>query len=130
MRQIYFIIIMSLLFLHGVSCGSEEAFTLDSSVATDALPYVNRINPASGQVGDTITIFGFGFSNGAPSNIVHVGGTAVAAATYALINSPTSTEIEQLTFAIPAGAATGAAGIAVTVFDNTSNAGVQLTINP
>lgn len=114
-----------------IGCGSEtdNVLDLDSSISTGALPYINRINPNAGQAGDTITIFGFGFSSEAANNTIIVGGTSVTASTYALVNPAVAGEIEQLTFVIPAGAAVGAAGVLVTVFDNSSNGNVQLTIN-
>lgn len=118
-----------LLFLF-LGCGSSSETNLfDASISTQAFPLINRANPTSGRVGDTITIFGFGFSNGAANNIVTGGGQPTTAATYALVTNPTSSEIEQLTFTIPTGAATGAGNLFVTVFENTSNT-ISFTVNP
>lgn len=113
-----------------LGCGSSSETNLfDASISTQAPPLINRANPISGRVGDTITIFGFGFSNGAANNIVTGGGQPTTAATYALVANPTSSEIEQLTFTIPTGAATGAGNLFVTVFENTSNT-ISFTVNP
>lgn len=122
-----------IIFLVGIfliGCGSEEGLVLDTSVSTSALPYVNRVSPAAVQAGATVTVFGFGFSNEAPSNIIVTAGVSATAATYALVSPPTATEIEQITFVVPAGATLGVSGVSVTVFDNTSNNNVLLTINP
>lgn len=111
-------------------CGSDpETMGLDASISTQAPPFINRIDPASGSVGATVTIFGFGFSNEAPNNIVIVGGTSATASSYSLLANPSSSEIESLTFTIPSGGSTGASDLFVTTFENVSNA-VSFTINP
>lgn len=112
-------------------CGSgNESTEINSSVATQSLPVITRISPVSGRTGDTITIFGFGFSAQPGINIVSVGTASTTASIYALVNPPTAGEIESLTFTIPTGATTGTHSVFVTVFENTSNANVQLTVNP
>lgn len=63
-------------------------------------------------------------------NVITVGGTATTAQTYALVDPPTNGEVESLTFNVPSGASTGASGIFVTVFELTSNADIQFTVNP
>ena len=118
-------------FLLLLGCGSAATETagFDASVSVQANPFINRVTPTSGRAGETITLLGFGFSNGAPNNVVTVGGAAATANGYALVASPTSSEIESLTFTIPIGAATGASNLFVTVFDNASNS-VSFTVSP
>lgn len=128
MKKVFAVIFLISAILIG--CGSEEGIVLDTSVSTGALPYVNRVSPAAARAGDTVTVFGFGFSNEAPTNIIIVAGVSATATTYALVSPSTATEIEQITFIVPTGATLGASGVSVTVFDNTSNNNIQLTINP
>ena len=114
-----------------LGCGSTaDPLALPPSVAIQSVPVIKRISPTSGRVGDTLTLFGFGFSTAPGDNIITVGGKATAAETYALVDPPTDGEIEQLTFKVPTGATTGASGVFVTVFELTSNADVQFTVNP
>jgi len=113
-----------------IGCGSaQDTNDFNSTVSTQAPPFINRVNPTSGSAGATITLFGFGFSSATPSNVIMVGGTSTSAATYGLVSPAANGEIEQLTFTIPAGATAGAGNIFVTVFENSSN-GVAFTINP
>lgn len=120
-----------LLLFCAAACGSEsDPFDFDPSVSTQALPYVNRVEPTSGQAGDTVTIFGFGFSVAPANNTINIGKRSAIAATYALKDPPSTGEIETLTVTIPSGAETGAAPVFVTVFDWTSNSDIQLTVNP
>jgi len=122
-------IIFLLLFLAG--CGSsDDLIGFDASVSTGTVPIIERVNPNNGQVGDTITIFGLGFSNAPVLNNITVGGAAVTASAYALLDNPANGEVESLTFDVPEGAATGEDIIFVTVFENTSNAGKKFTVNP
>ncbi|MDO8527648.1 MAG: IPT/TIG domain-containing protein [Deltaproteobacteria bacterium] len=115
-----------------VACGSASDTTpgFNASVSTQAPPVILRVSPLSGTAGDTITLFGFGFSSVAAANIVVIGGAGTSAATYALVNPPTNGEAESLTVQVPAGAIVGADGIYVIVFENTSNADVQFTVTP
>ncbi len=113
----------------GCGSGQETAADFDATVSTQAPPFINRVNPTSGRAGDTITLFGLGFSTAAAGNIVTAGGAATSAATYALVNPPAGGEIEQLTFTIPTGVGTGAGNVFVTVFENTSNT-TAFTVNP
>lgn len=110
------------------ACGST-APAFDPTVLTDAPPYVSRIDPASGVAGDTVTIYGYGFSSEIISNIVSFGDEAVSADSYEfLIPELAADELEKITVVVPAGLATGAHVIAVLVFDNVSNADVTFTV--
>lgn len=113
-----------------VACGSAVPTEFDESVATQLAPVVTRVAPAAGKGGDTINVFGLGFSAEAAQNIVLLGGAATAAATYGLVNPAAAGEIEQLTFTVPASAALGATTITVTTFDRVSNSDVAFTVTP
>lgn len=116
--------------LLATSCGSGENSSFDASVSTQSPPVVTRISPTSGKVGDTVTLFGFGFSSEPANNIVSVGGGSTTATSYGLVNPPAKGEIESLTFKIPSGVANGSNSIFATVFENASNADVAFTVNP
>lgn len=121
------LVIFFVLFLIA-SCGAGDDYPSD--VPTDSPPIVSRIDPNAGAPGDAITIFGLGFSIAAPNNTVIIGGAAVAATSYRLVDPPTSTEIEALTATVPTGAATGTSSVVVVVYDQTSNADVAFTVTP
>lgn len=110
------------------SCGGGNNYPSD--VPTDSPPIVSRVDPSAGAPGDSITIFGLGFSIAAPDNTVIIGGAAVAATSYRLVDPPTSTEIEALTATVPTGAAVGTSSVVVVVDDQTSNADVTFTVTP
>ncbi|MDO8493811.1 MAG: IPT/TIG domain-containing protein, partial [Deltaproteobacteria bacterium] len=111
------------------SCGTSSLGDFDASIVTQTVPFINRVQPNNGRAGDTITVFGFGFSTTSGNNVVVVGGGSAAAANYALVNPAVSGEIEQFTFTVPTNAATGATTLIVEVFGNASN-GVAFTVNP
>jgi hypothetical protein len=122
-------IILSLLFLS--ACGGDTAGSAyDASVATQLPPYASRVNPAAGRAGDTVTVFGFGFSDEAPNNIVTFGAVSASASAYSLVAGGASPDIESLTVTVPAAAPAGACNVHVTVFGNTSNTNVTFTVNP
>ena len=112
------------------ACGSTVETSYDGSVVTQLPPYVARVDPAAGKAGDTVTIFGFGFSDEGPNNIVSFGAASTAASAYNLIAGGVSPEIESLTVTVPAGATVGACSVFVMVFDNISNSNVTFTVNP
>ena len=114
----------------GWHCGNEDLAPIDPSVATSSLPVITRISPATGAIGTTATIFGYGFSTNPLVNMVSVGGTTTTAATYALVSPPIAGEIESLTFTIPTGAPLGVQPIFVIVFDNTTNTDITFTVTP
>lgn len=123
-----FIPLFCLLFI--TACGSAEEIAFDPTISTQAPPFVARVSPTSGQVGDTVTLFGFGFSNAVAANAITLGGASAKAATYALVDPVVGAEIEKITFAVPSGATAGATTVFVTVFDETSNNDVSFTVNP
>lgn len=113
-----------------VACGNAVPTEFDASVATQLAPIVTRVTPATGRRGDTIAIFGLGFSVEALQNIVLLGGATTVAATYNLANPAAAAEIEQLTFTVPAAAALGATTVTVSTFDRVSNSDVAFTVTP
>lgn len=112
-----------------VSCGSPSD-PYGPDIPTNSPPYVSRIEPNSGRAGDTVTIFGFGFSVAVPENIVIIGGAATSATTYTLLSNITGDEIESLTAVVPNDAQAGEGAIYVQVHENVSNADVSFTVTP
>ena len=111
------------------ACG-PAVLTFPDDVVTQTFPLVNRVEPASGAPGTTITIYGFGFSAAPPLNVVTVGGSSSVATDYQLLTNPTSDEIEQLTATVPNDAATGQSSVLVVVHENASNADVLFEVTP
>jgi hypothetical protein len=89
---------------------------------------VNRIDPVAGKAGDTVTVFGLGFSTAAAYDIVTIGTSAASAGAYNLLDGSTAGEAESLTVTVPAGVTVGANSVFVTVLGNTSNANVTFTV--
>ncbi len=114
------------------SCGGEqpELTSFDSSVVAASAPVLKRINPTSGKVGDTITVYGFGFSNNPPANIINMGGKTAQATTYSLNPNPENGELEAITFTIPTGVSVGTNSILMIVFELASNNTNSFTVTP
>lgn len=110
------------------ACGNGLNF--DTTIAIGTEPYIHRVDPANGKAGDAVTIYGYGFSSEAASNIISFGSSSVTALGYSLAANPLEGEVEALTATIPAGVSAGDVTIYVTVFENTSNANITFTINP
>lgn len=123
-----FIPLFFLLFI--TACGSAEEISFDPTISTQAPPFVARVSPTSGKAGDTVTLFGFGFSNAVAANVITLGGAPAKAATYALVDPAVGAEIEKITFIVPSGATAGATTVFVTVLNETSNSDVSFTVNP
>ena len=122
----YLFLIVMLTF---VGCGGVGDF-LDSSVPSQTDPIITRIAPTAARAGDVVTIFGIGFSAAAPLNIIVIGSVEVAADSYTLLAAPTGSEVESITFTVPAGLTVGFSSIYVVVIDNPSNENLTITINP
>lgn len=112
------------------TCGNVDELVFDPQVATQLPPVISRVDPTHGRAGDSITILGFGFSLVPEENIVHCAGTTALADSYSLVIPPVDGELEQLTFTIPATAATGVTTTFLSVYDNTSNADIAFTVDP
>lgn len=117
-------------FIFLAACGAENVSDFDASVATESPPVIRRVNPATGRAGDTVTLFGFGFSSEPALNIINVGTATTTATAYALVDPSANGEIESLTFTVPPGASVSTGGVFVTVGDWTSNSDIQFTVNP
>lgn len=124
----YFLRLLVAVFLLSVGCG-QLGDLFDSTVPLQTDPYVTRISPVAATAGDTVTVFGYGFSDVAELNVVIIGASAVVATSYSLVTPPVAGEIEAITFTVPAGLAIGANSIYVDVLDNVSNTNVSITIN-
>ena len=120
--------IVAAMVLLGASCGSGSDY--DATVPTDSPPIVSRVDPNAGVASDEITLFGFGFTIAFPENIVVVGGGATSATSYRLLTNPTPTEIEAITFTVPADAVPGEGPIYVQVYGNASNTDISFTVVP
>lgn len=120
--------IILLLFI--AACGGGSGVDYDSTVVTDSPPYVNRLDPAVANRGDTVTIFGFGFSYVPEYNIISLADIAVVAASHSFLATPVQNEIESLTFVVPSNINFGDYNIVVTVLSNPSNSNITLTVNP
>ncbi|MFH0799473.1 MAG: IPT/TIG domain-containing protein [Pseudomonadota bacterium] len=110
------------------ACGGSSGSSFPADVPTKSPPVVSRVAPATGAPDDAITIYGLGFSSTPTFNIVIVGGAAVAATSYSLVDPPTANEVESITATIPADANVGADSIAVMVHDEVSNADITFTV--
>jgi hypothetical protein len=119
-------IILSLSALAFFACGSA---TESPSVTADS-PVVTRLSPTTATAGNTVTIIGYGFSVIPSDNIVVIGGSAIPATSYALVDPIAAGEIEQLTFTVPSGLTVGADSLYILRSEAVSNTDVQLTISP
>lgn len=113
-----------------VGCGSGGGDAFDSSVQLQVTPVVTRTAPTSAAVGDTVNIFGAGFSAVPGYNVIIIDGVETLANTYALAPAPSGAEVEQITFVVPAGVSVGTHTVLVYVVDNPSNANITITITP
>jgi len=128
-RRPYLCIFASLLLCLLFSCGGEGPNYYDD-VVTGSPPIVSRVDPAAGAAGTQVTIFGLGFSYIIPTNIVTMGTVGAVAETYTILANPTATEIESITFTVPADLAPGEYPVVVVVHDTASNADVTFTVTP
>lgn len=111
-----------------ISCGGSGA-PFNSTVPTQAPPYINRIDPTTVNPGDTVTIFGFGYSIVPGYNIVTFGDVSTVSEGYSILAVPTSDEIESITVVVPANVPAGAQTAYVSVLGNTSNTNMSVNVN-
>lgn len=124
------IIIFAAIALLFCSCGTTtDGEGFDPTVTSQVEPYITRIAPAAGTAGDTITIFGIGFSNALAFNVIIINGEEIFANGHTFLNPPSGDEFESLTFTIPAGMTLGVHSVFLDVLDNPSNTNVTITIN-
>lgn len=113
-----------------LTCCGSGASSFESDVPTDTPPTITRIDPATGTSGQTVTIFGFGFSLVPQNNAILIGDTSVTAETYALVDPSLPDEIEQLTFVVPDGMSIGDHSITLVVGEYTSNSDILFSVTP
>lgn len=111
-----------------IGCG-DDLPQLSPSIVTDELPLITRIAPTTARGGDTVAIFGIGFSNVPGENLVFVGEQLTQAATYALAPAAVGAELETLTFVVPANATVGDTTVRMMINNFGSNA-VAFTVSP
>lgn len=112
--------------------GGDASITFDPCVVTGLPPVISTITPAAASIagGTVVTISGYGYCNAAPMNVVTIGTAAVSATSYGLVAAPTATDIESLTFTLPATTPVGVQTVFVTVVGSTSNTNLTLTVTP
>jgi hypothetical protein len=111
------------------ACGVGD-LGIEGTVPTDTFPIVMRVSPDSGAAGETITVFGVGYSIIPNENILFLGEGASAATSYGLVTNGEPGEAEQLTFPVPAESLPGDQAVVVLVNENTSNADLSFTVLP
>lgn len=113
-------------------CGSSGPPVYDETVPTQTDPIISRVDPGSGKAGETISIYGIGFSSAPGDNVVAIGPLTTFASSYSLVPpaAATATEFEILTVVVPTGATGADLSVWVDVFDNISNTNVTFTIDP
>lgn len=89
-----------------------------------------RISPDSGAAGDSITVFGVGYSIIPNENLLFIGEGASPATSYALVTNGQPGEVEQLTFTVPEESLPGTQETVLLVNDNSSNADITFTVLP
>ncbi|PIR25299.1 MAG: hypothetical protein COX62_00605 [Deltaproteobacteria bacterium CG_4_10_14_0_2_um_filter_43_8] len=115
------------LFLSHCGSGSSE---FDADISTESFPIVSRIDPENASIGDTITIYGLGFSLVPSNNVVVIGEISATAESYSLVDPAVGTEVEALTVTVPADASVGENSVTVLVGSNLSNSDILLTVDP
>lgn len=124
--KLFSFLLVSLLLCH---CGSATG-EFDADISTESLPIVSRVEPNTADVGDTITIYGLGFSLVPSNNVILIGDVSATAESYSLVDPAMGTEIEAITLTVPATASAGDNSITVLVGSNLSNSDILLTVNP
>ena len=111
------------------SCGGDTA-QFSETVPTQSIPIIQRLNPTILSRGDTLSVFGFGFSLIPQENVISIGNTAIAAASYALADTGNEGEIEVLTVTIPNDTPLEESSVFVIVNGEISNSNLTITIQP
>ncbi len=103
----------SLLCIFFWSCGSNS----DGGGAATHIPFIDRLDPASGVSGDSVRVIGSGFSE-EEDNVVFVCGEAVVETDWDIT---ADTEEEFVSFTLPDSLAAGDCDLFVMVGDEVSN---------
>ncbi len=113
------------------SGGGQSSPSYDACVVTGLPPTISTITPTTASISaaTVVTISGYGYCFNFPSDVITIGTSATVATSYALVAAPTASDIESLTFTLPAGTPLGSQSVYVTVMGNTSNS-TTLTVTP
>jgi len=120
-----------------LACGLFAAMTAGAGGCGNTTPapsaIITRIDPSASGVGDTVTIFGYGFSETSELNVVFVSSTQTFADrnSWKLLSDPSGDEIESITFTVP-DINPGTYPIYVFVSDSgvVTNTDINITIRP
>lgn len=118
-------------FLVLTACGGASGEFSDN-VPTGSVPFLSRAIPSSMSLGDSVTIFGYGFSIVPEENLVILGDLEIVAEDYELLDPSVAEdgEIESISFTVPSDASLGAQTLTVTVLDNDSSNSLNVTVTP
>lgn len=109
--------------LFGVACGPA-----DTTIALDPMPFLVRLDPSSAQAGDTVTIYGSGFSV-EEDNIVLLGSEVIVETDWDVADTGVDGEADQISFTVPDTTQSGEVALIVMIGDTTSNS-LSFIINP
>ncbi len=112
------------------SCGGSGSDPYPNDVPTHAPPLVTRIDPDSASPGDTVTIYGLGYSIIPEYNLITFGSVSAVADSYDFLDPPGDGEFEIITVVIPDDVEVGINPVMVTVHQTTSNDDVSIDIIP
>lgn len=124
-----FIPVICLLLLSACGAASGE---FSDNVPTGSAPFLSRAVPEPMSFGDSVTIFGYGFSIVPEENLVILGDLEIPAEDYELVDPAFAQtgEIESITFTVPLDASLGVQTLTVTVLDNDSSNSLNITLQP
>ncbi|OQA62056.1 MAG: hypothetical protein BWY40_00308 [bacterium ADurb.Bin270] len=112
------------------SCGGSGLDPYPNDVPTHSPPLITRIDSESASPGDTVTIYGLGYSIIPAYNLVTFGSVSAVADSYDFIDPGSDGEFEILTVVIPDDVEAGINPVMVTVHRITSNDDVSIDIIP
>ena len=126
LQQLLFLALFPLLF---TSCGGGGPQFSDN-VPTQSIPIVERLDPTTLSRGDTLSIFGFGYSFVPAENVITIGSASAVAESYTLINDPNPGEIEEITVTVPNTTPIGENTVFIIIGENASNSNLTITVQP
>ena len=124
-------LLLCLCLLTLANCGSASGEFSDN-VPTGSIPVLSRAVPSSAHLGDTVTLYGYGFSIVSTENLVILGDLEIPAEDYQFIDASLAEigELESLSFTIPFDATLGEQTLTLTVLDNDSSNSLSFTVRP
>lgn len=96
MKKSFFLFIITFVLS---ACGSDLGYP--SAIATQSAPALLQIIPTSAAPGDTVAVYGLGFSVIPAANVLFLGETEIAASAYALNEDDALEAPEVLSFVLP-----------------------------